>query len=271
MANKKEVSKTREQLIADAYKSISSFNENYLDVKVPEHRKLYIGDEVEIGNLIDCIVIETSPDFKEIIIEYTSVDNNYGNPITTTGKIGGWNWLDSIKKNSNKENMAVNRPVSVSLISTDLSGLINSVVRRGLIDSPDYQRGYVWTEQDKVNYIQSAFEDRDLGKFVFVEDTSYKEYRLEVLDGKQRMSALLDFTCSLISYKGVYWHELSKRDRRSFGDRMVQYATIDRNRYSRADLLKLFLEVNAAGVPQTEEHLDFVRELLIQEEAKGEK
>lgn len=256
---------TREENIAKAYKSIYDFNENYLEVDVPDSRKVYPGDEVVIGNLENCIVVETSPDFKQVIIEYSRTDNNYGNPITTKGVIGGWSWLDAIKLNDNDKEIAVKRPISVSMINTDLGGLLHNVIRRGIIDNQDYQRGYVWTEQDKVNYLRSVFEDRDLGKFVFVEDKSYKEYRLEVLDGKQRLSALLDFHCSLISYEGKYWHELSKYDRHLFESRMVQFATIDRNRYTRADLLKLFLEVNVGGVPQTEEHLDHVRELLKQE------
>lgn len=34
---------------------------------------------------------------------------------------------------------------------------------------------------------------------------------------------------------------------------------------SRAELLEMFLEMNEAGVPQSEEHLNMVRELLAKE------
>ena len=64
---------------------------------------------------------------------------------------------------------------------------------RGLIDNPDYQRGYVWTLEDKQKLIQSIFNRADIGKFVFIEDENYREYRLEVIDGKQRLRAILDY------------------------------------------------------------------------------
>ncbi len=52
---------------------------------------------------------------------------------------------------------------------------------------------------------------------------------------------------------------------------MVQIARVDEDRYTRADLLRIFLEVNAGGVPQSDEHLNHVRELLAAEEANEAK
>lgn len=266
---KKEVKEpTREELIAGALTKAKTFNEVRLDIDVPDNRKLYPGDKVEIGNLKDCVVIETTPDFKYIIVEYTNVEHNYGNPIVTPGDIGGWNWLDAVRLDTiSPGNNATKRTVAVHMINTDLRGLLHSAIHRGLIDNPDYQRGYVWTYEDKHNYLRSVFEDRDLGKFIFVEDRSYSEYRLEVLDGKQRMSALLEFYTSQLPYNGKYYHNLSKHDRYLIEGRMVQFAQIDKAQYSKADLLSLFLDLNTAGVPQTEEHLDHVRELLRKEKA----
>jgi hypothetical protein len=236
------------------------------DIDVPENRRLYPGDRVEIGNLEDCVVVETSDEFKYVTIEYTSIDNNYGNPIVTKGCIGEWTWMDVFPYSDDDEReFAVQRDNVVNYVNTDLEGMVNSIFNRGMVDSPDYQRGYVWTEEDKLRYVESAFKDLDLGKFIFVHDATYKDYRLEVLDGKQRLSALIEFVTSQLKYKGKYFHEMSRKDRRLFKSRMVQTATIDRNTYSRTDLLNLFLEVNAAGVPQTEEHLEYVRGLLAEE------
>jgi hypothetical protein len=154
------------------------------------------------------------------------------------------------------------------LLSSDVRGLISTVLSRGMEDSPDYQRGYVWTKLDKVRFLETVFERRDLGKFVFLEDGSYRSDTVEVLDGKQRLSALLDFYLGKISYNGVYWRELSKLDRLCFEGVGVQFVLIDKTQVKKSDLLRLFLDINCAGVPQTEEHLDYVRELYSLELAK---
>jgi len=258
---------TKKEKIANGYEAIDSMRELGYDIPVPANRQLVPGNPVIIGNLRDCVVVETTPDFKKVIVEYTKVDNNYGNPITTTGLIGGWCWFEVIPDvKVPVQSFAVDRPQIAQMISSDVDSLISQVYRRGMIDNPDYQRGYVWTDEDKYNYLQTVFEDRDLGKFVFVQDGTYKEYRIEVLDGKQRLNTLLQFVTSQFQYDGYYFHQLSHQDRRLFTGRRVQSATIDRNHVSRADLLKLFLEVNTAGVPQTEEHLNYVRKLLREEQ-----
>ena len=260
---------TKEQ-IKNGYNAINSIRELGYDIPVPANRQLVAGQRVVIGNLKDCTVVETTPDFKKVIVEYTKVDNNYGNPITTTGCIGGWCWFEVIPENKVPlKSFAVNRHDVAQMISSDVSSLISQVYRRGLIDNTDYQRGYVWTNEDKYGYLETVFEDRDLGKFVFVQDGTYKEYRIEVLDGKQRLNTLLGFVTSQFQYNGYYYHQLSNQDRRLFNSRRVQSATIDRNNVSREDLLKLFLEVNTAGVPQTNEHLNYVRNLLKEEQDNG--
>jgi len=67
---------------------------------------------------------------------------------------------------------------------------------------------------------------------------------------------------SKFPYKGKYWHELSRKDRGEFERHPVQYSHIDGERFSRKDLIQMFLDLNAAGVPQTEEHLAKVRGMI---------
>ncbi|KWT95523.1 hypothetical protein APY03_2400 [Variovorax sp. WDL1] len=142
----------------------------------------------------------------------------------------------------------------------DLLGLVSRVGHFGVDDSPDYQRGYAWTADDKDRYLDSLFCGRDLGRFIFV---NYGYTRpAEVFDGKQRLSTLMELVQSRRAYKGIYWHEMLKRERRHVESRVVQVAEVPASKASRAELLQMFLDVNAAGVPQTEEHLNHVRRLL---------
>ena len=64
--------------------------------------------------------------------------------------------------------------------------------------NPEYQRDYVWSEEDKVDLIDSIMHHRDIGKFVFVENPfDHSKERggdsYEVLDGKQRINAIIGF------------------------------------------------------------------------------
>lgn len=266
MAKKKvEKELTREEKIEQVYSHFVSMRDA-TDLPVVESRILKVGDKVEVGNLQDCVVAEIRDEGRSIIIEYTHHNHNYGNPIFTPGTFGCWSWHEVYNLNyATDETICHNAPVRVSYISTDLRGILFQALRRGLIDNPDYQRGYVWSNEDKEALIESLIEDRDIGKFIFVEDKSYNEYRLEVLDGKQRLNTLIEFYTSKFPYKGKYYHEFSKQDRYTMESRHAQSASIDSNQHTRAELLATFLNVNAGGVPQTEEHLDYVRELLAKE------
>ena len=49
---------------------------------------------------------------------------------------------------------------------------------------------------------------------------------------------------------------------------MIQAATLQRGKVKRSDVLWLFLQLNAGGVPQTEEHIAHARKLYEEAIAK---
>lgn len=157
-----------------------------------------------------------------------------------------------------------------SFIQSDLSSLLATALSRGVIDNPDYQRGYVWTLEDKQRLIESVMAERNIGSLLFVQ-YGYEKFggKLEVLDGKQRLNALVEFYTGRYTYRGKFYHQLSRIDRTRFEHLRVAYAYLDGERMSRAELLEMFLEMNVAGVPQTDEHLDKVRALLATERSNG--
>lgn len=229
--------------------------------EVPKLRYLKVGDEVEIGNLSNCVVCHVTDDQKFVVVDYSFINNNCGNPITTPS-IGCWVWFEVYKKyNILNTSMTVKNGVPRHQYkNSTLACLLTKVLHWGVDDSPEYQRDYVWTDQDKFNLIDSIFNGRDIGKFVFL---SYDYPRdEEVLDGKQRLNTLVQFYTSKFKYKNLYYHELCRWDRNTFEDYMVQFAELDAREFTEADKLKLFLSVNVAGVPQSEEHLTKIKDKL---------
>lgn len=233
-----------------------------------DNRKLKVGDRVLVGNLQDCVVEEVSPCGRHVLIRYTRVDNNYGNPITTRDCFGGFAWHDLLPDidTMNVPIMSTNAHLRPVFGNTAVDSILNRVYGPGLVVNPDYQREYVWSQQDKERLIRSVLANANIGAFVFVK-YPYSKYqgRQEVLDGKQRLLALSEFYESRWPVDGLYYHTMHPRDRYAFDSVMVSYAEVDGERLSRADLLRLFLMLNTGGVPQTSDHLAYVEQLLASE------
>lgn len=235
---------------------------------MPDSRRLQIGDKVEVGNLKDAEVIGLHDEGTVVTIKYHNSRSEYGREVDRGYALNTWYWLDVLRledmQTTNLTSDSVMRYLTYS--NSDLNSLISKMANCGTSDNPDYQRGYAWTDADKELYLDSLFEGRELGRFIFVRNPYPKAD--EVFDGKQRLSTVMELVTSQRPYKGVYWHQMSPRDRGAIERRSVQFAELDSSRLSRADLLRIFLAVNAAGVPQTKEHLAFVQSLLDAEVAK---
>ena len=245
-----------------SYLSRSSGNPFDIIPEVPENRYLKIGDNVEIGNLDSCVVCYITPDQKFVVVDYNNICNNYGNPISTPN-IGCWPWHSVfLADNIQRTKLMLDDHTVINRFSTSgISSLIMKVLYFGVDSNPEFQRDYVWTEQDEVNLVDSIFHGRDIGKFIFLK-YEWPRNDQDVLDGKQRLNAIIRFVTSQFKYKGFYWHELGRLDRHKFEDHLIQYAELDANKFNEADKLRLFLNVNIAGVPQSEEHLAKIKARL---------
>ncbi|MDO8417717.1 MAG: DUF262 domain-containing protein [Agitococcus sp.] len=231
---------------------------------VPATRLLQVGDSIELGFLKDSVVVALHEAGEAVTIRYTAIEKG----AKDQDRVGTWHWSQLRKKLEVQPSHLVQESVlkGLTFSSSEISALTRMMLLQGVCDKPDFQRDYVWTPTDKASYLESYFEGRELGRFIFIRyDFPNGEV---VFDGKQRLSTLVDFMTSNLDYKGTYWHELSCRDRTYLEMRNVQFATLRSNNVSRIDLLKIFLAVNAGGVPQTPAHLQFVCKLLAQEQAK---
>ena len=233
----------------------------------PPARELNIGDKVLVGARVDCQVEGLFDDGRFVVVSSVSRPRREALAAKQTATARDFMctaWTDVLKKRDDWAAPVARDPVMFGGYSnSDVSSLL-FMCGNGLNHNAEYQRGYAWTEEDQQRYLESVFQGRELGRFIFVR----KKYPFidEVLDGKQRLNCLWQFYTSRIAYQGVYWHELHPSDRIKFESRSVQWATLPGERYTRADLLRIFLEVNATGVPQSEEHLEKVRALLAEEE-----
>lgn len=152
-------------------------------------------------------------------------------------------------------------------LTTSVDRLLEMYEEDNLILDPEYQRDFVWTTDQKRHYIKNLFEDKAEITPTIVE--YYDEDRThvyEVLDGKQRIKALIDFYNNEFDVEGLYYKDLTDEDQFFFTHHKVVYTRV-MNRANSEDLkletkIQLFLEINMLGTRMSDEDLAKAQALL---------
>lgn len=221
-----------------------------------------VGDKVLYGNHDDSRVEAVSEDGLRIVVSSAPEQKEdyqlrRGEKQGTKRTYHGLWWWDVSQP---KVEAFLQDDHTLHFTQTQFGGLVDKVIEKRYDDAPDYQRDYVWTPQDKVSFMESAFAGRDIGKFVFV-DYRWPRNRQEIVDGKQRLTTAAEYFRSMFPVHGYYYRDLGRLDRARLASRTAQVAEIDGDRATKAEILSHFLNINAAGVPQTEAHLAKARAL----------
>ena len=91
--------------------------------------------------------------------------------------------------------------------------------------------------------------------------------RYEIIDGKQRLLAIIAFMESRFPYKGYLFRDMNPYDRNHFENFTVSWGTVEN--LSRLQIYRLFLKLNTSGKPQEQAHIDKVKQMY-EEELKKE-
>lgn len=226
-----------------------------------------IGDRVSVGNLKDATICDKLE--KGIYeIDYTSIENNYGNPIVTE-HCKSFFWWYRIRPYHEEQasSFIKNEDLKLSFSQQSLEGgILGKVYHFGVNFNPDYQRGYVWEDTDKTALINSIFNNVDIGKFVFIRIDSIENDLYECLDGQQRGKTLLEFFENKFAYQGYYYNDLCKRDQNHFNEYQVVIA--ETNELTKEQKLRYFLQLNCCGRVMDREHLKMVEQMLKEIESR---
>ena len=134
----------------------------------------------------------------------------------------------------------------------------------GLNLDPDYQREHVWTPAQQTAYLEYVLMGGELSKvIVFAADNWSRgtTTHMSLADGKQRLEAVRAFLRGEVYAFRRTFQELGgklRMTRHNFQWRVVEVG-------SRADLLKLYLALNAGGTPHQPEELQRVQSMLAAE------
>lgn len=125
----------------------------------------------------------------------------------------------------------------------------------------DLQRDFVWSELQKQELIYSIFLQRPIPKLAMILRT---DDVYEIIDGKQRLSTMLDFYNNLFSIiledKEYYFKDLTEDYQRYYVRGFYfEYDIVNEyveNQTSDEDKIKWFKLINFAGTPQDKEILN---------------
>jgi len=167
-----------------------------------------------------------------------------------------------LKENGVKSLFSVTNDINLQFYQQDISGLIHTHYQ-GIDYTPEYQRDYVWDDKDKEMLIDSIMNNISIGSFVFVrlpfeEGKKRDMIFYEILDGKQRMKAIVDFYEDRFRYKGKLYSELPAEDRWHFEKHPISRGELPGNS-TREQILRTFVKLNTAGKVMDQLHLSKVK------------
>jgi hypothetical protein len=138
-----------------------------------------------------------------------------------------------------------------------------------LNDSPDYQRGHVWTENQQIKYIEHILKGGKQGKNIYLNCPGWmRDFKgpFEVVDGKQRIHAVRRFLNNEIKVFDHYYREFEGRL-----PYWVDFVVHINDLKTREEVLTWYLEMNEGGTVHTQEELNTVRELIETEKRKAKR
>jgi len=235
--NPKEIQITDIEYEKRKQRDINDLIESAIFLNKPT-RIFEIGEPVSIGRLEGYLVKEIFLDNKIYLIE------------NSEGEYRVVAWQDLFPITHKKTSLFKKRQLTLSFYQTELESLKVSYYRFGIDMNPKYQRDLIWTEEQKIDLIDSIFNDRDIGKFVLVE-VNFKENEpgYQILDGKQRLNTLIEFWEDRLIYKGLKYSELSPTDRRNFNRVSISMAKIGERNLTEKKIIEYFIYLNKTGTP----------------------
>lgn len=144
----------------------------------------------------------------------------------------------------------------------DLLAFVERHVREeGLDLAPDFQRGHVWIEEQRIRYVEYILRGGEGGKDLCFNRPGWNgrgaDGPYQILDGLQRLTSVMMFMRGELPAFGRRFAEWTGplRHYAGFKWRIFELPT-------RADVLRYYLDMNAGGTPHSEAEINRVRALL---------
>ena len=127
--------------------------------------------------------------------------------------------------------------------------------------NPDFQRDYVWDQTQKEQYVEWILRNGNSGRDIYFNHPGWFrnwEGGMVIVDGKQRIEAVLGFLRNQVKAYGYYKKEYTDKYRIMHCGFSVHVADLK----TRKEVLQWYLDMNTGGTVHTNEEVEKVKELL---------
>lgn len=201
--------------------------------------------------------------WKSPVITDRTEDGKYYELTDEKGKTNWFPWYNIHKLQKETRSYATHTDIRLTFVNTSISYLLSKVLSFGVDFEPDYQRDFVWNDEDKELLLDSIFSNIEIGKFVFVNLpwNGVGSPAYQILDGKQRLKTIIDFYLGKISWRGKYYNDLINDDHYWFKNFPVSVAELPEST-SKEQILEHFIRLNTTGHVVDHEHMNRVKNML---------
>lgn len=168
----------------------------------------------------------------------------------------------------NFKNKTLFDDLTVTTITSSLENFLDMYAEGEYDFDPEYQRGLVWTKEQKQAFIKALMIGKAEIQPIFIRNPKKREWGLEVLDGKQRLTAILEYVRGEFEVEGFYYKDLNSSDIRIFNYTPMVYTEIKYydNKVGLTAMpteqkIELFLQVNGYGQHVSDEHLENIKNM----------
>lgn len=136
----------------------------------------------------------------------------------------------------------------------------------GLDMNPDFQRDYVWTEQQQIDYVEWIMRGGQSGKDIYFNCSGWMSRihvskNMVIVDGKQRIHAVLAFLHGDIPAYDTYIDDYKDKEI-MLRALMLGFRFNINNLTSRTDVLQWYIDMNTGGTQHTSKEIENVQNLL---------
>lgn len=273
---KKEIENNK-KLSDVAKKQMLQFNDYILERMfaskefIEECRGFKIGDEVFVDDSKN----------KRIIAEFIETDEGTFVIFTNNSIINPPIMIEMISKEKRPDSdgkpyfaklkeHSIFDDLHITEITSDVNGMLYEFAAGSYDFNPVYQRDLVWTTENKQAFIKKLIiGDIDLCPTLIMPPFKEGRCEFEVLDGKQRMMAVIQFIQGQFPVEGFYYKDLSSGDVSRLMNSPFKYKQVkyyDKNGLSEMSLkqkVELFLQINEYGQKVSDEHLAKIKKEFI--------
>jgi len=127
--------------------------------------------------------------------------------------------------------------------------------------NPDFQRDFIWTHQQKIDYIEYILKGGISGRDIFLNHPNWMgsfEGNLVIVDGKQRIQAVLDFLDDKIPAFSHLYSEFE--DGLPFSGPDFIFNVNDLK--DKKEILQWYIDLNTGGTSHTNEEIHKVQKMI---------